>query len=121
MTDRKKNTAERTGKKRRIRFKWWQQLLLIAGTTGLARRAEAIDVQVLPQGQVPRGYDTSKASATSQSAAAATLANATALSLIGHQYDKPEWTWKKLAENLVTQNGKDKAKLIIKEIKSVDE
>lgn len=50
-----------------------------------------------------------------------TLANATALSLIGHQYDKPEWTWKKLAENLVTQNGKDKAKLIIKEIKGVDE
>lgn len=50
-----------------------------------------------------------------------TYANATALSLIGPQYDKPEWTWKKLAENLVTQNGKDKAKLIIKEIKGVDE
>ena len=50
-----------------------------------------------------------------------TYANAVAFSLIGHQYDKPEWTWKKLAENLVTQNGKDKAKLIIKEIKGVDE
>ena len=49
-----------------------------------------------------------------------TLANATALSLIGHQYDKPEWTWKKLAENLVTQNGKDKAKQIIKELKNPD-
>ena len=32
-----------------------------AGTAGLAKRAEAIDVQVLPQGQVPRGYDASKA------------------------------------------------------------
>ncbi len=32
-----------------------------AGTAGLAKRAEAIDVQVLPQGQVPRGYDAGKA------------------------------------------------------------
>ncbi len=32
-----------------------------AGTTGLSKRAEAIDVQVLPQGQVPRGYDASRA------------------------------------------------------------
>ena len=32
-----------------------------AGTTGLAKRAEAVEVQVLPQGQVPRGYDASKA------------------------------------------------------------
>jgi hypothetical protein len=33
----------------------------LAGTTGLAKRAEAIDVQVLPQSQVPRGYDAGKA------------------------------------------------------------
>ena len=32
-----------------------------AGTTGLGSRAEAIDAQVLPQGQVPRGYDGSRA------------------------------------------------------------
>ena len=32
-----------------------------AGTTGLSKCAEAIDVQVLPQGQVPRGYDASRA------------------------------------------------------------
>ncbi|MDO4808308.1 MAG: hypothetical protein Q4A07_13785, partial [Coriobacteriales bacterium] len=28
-----------------------------AGTTGLSRRAEAIEVQILPQGQFPAGYD----------------------------------------------------------------
>ena len=32
-----------------------------AGTTGLSRRAEAIDVQILPQDQVPAGYDGSAA------------------------------------------------------------
>ena len=32
-----------------------------AGTTGLSRRAEAIDVQILPTGQVPDGYDGSVA------------------------------------------------------------
>ena len=32
-----------------------------AGTSGLAKRAEAIDVQILPQGQVPAGYDAGKA------------------------------------------------------------
>ena len=32
-----------------------------AGTEGLSLRAEAIDVQVLPQGQVPAGYDAGKA------------------------------------------------------------
>ena len=32
-----------------------------AGTTGLSKRAEAVEVQVLPQGQVPRGYDASQA------------------------------------------------------------
>jgi hypothetical protein len=32
-----------------------------AGAAGLAKRAEAIDVQVLPQGQLPRGYDASRA------------------------------------------------------------
>ena len=47
-----------------------------------------------------------------------TYANAVALSLIGHQYDKPEWTWQKLAENLAIQNGKDKAKRIVKELKN---
>ena len=36
-----------------------------AGTTGLSKRAEAIDVQVLPQGQVPRGYDASQAACVS--------------------------------------------------------
>ncbi|MDO4798768.1 MAG: hypothetical protein Q4A01_12205 [Coriobacteriales bacterium] len=30
-----------------------------AGTTGLSKRAEAIEVQVLPQDQVPAGYDAS--------------------------------------------------------------
>ena len=32
-----------------------------AGTIGQAKRAEAIDVQVLPQGQLPRDYDASQA------------------------------------------------------------
>ena len=32
-----------------------------AGTTGLSKRAEAIDVQILPRGQVPNGYDAEKA------------------------------------------------------------
>ncbi|MBR3225989.1 MAG: hypothetical protein IKF78_11775 [Atopobiaceae bacterium] len=32
-----------------------------AGTTGLGIRAEAVDVQVLPTGQVPAGYDASRA------------------------------------------------------------
>jgi uncharacterized protein YjdB len=31
-----------------------------AGTTGLAKRAEAMELQILPKGQVPAGYDASK-------------------------------------------------------------
>ncbi|MDO4796777.1 MAG: hypothetical protein Q4A01_02025 [Coriobacteriales bacterium] len=34
-----------------------------AGTIGLAKRVEAIEEQILPQGQVPNGYDASKAAA----------------------------------------------------------
>ena len=30
-------------------------------TVGLSKRAEAVDVQVLPQGQLPSGYDAGKA------------------------------------------------------------
>ena len=33
----------------------------LSGTTGKSKRLEAIDVQVLPQGQVPGGYDASRA------------------------------------------------------------
>lgn len=47
-----------------------------------------------------------------------TFANATALSLIGHQYEKPGWTWEVLAHNLIVQNGADKADKISKAIKS---
>ena len=32
-----------------------------AGTTGLSKRAEAIEVQVLSQGSAPSGYDASQA------------------------------------------------------------
>ncbi|MBP5587111.1 MAG: hypothetical protein J6X37_00070 [Treponema sp.] len=41
-----------------------------------------------------------------------TFANATALSLIGHQYEKPEWMWHAVALNLFEQNGKDKTDII---------
>ncbi len=37
-----------------------------AGTTGLSKRAEAIDVQVLPKGQAPAGYDAPKAACLSR-------------------------------------------------------
>lgn len=42
-----------------------------------------------------------------------TSANATAFSLIGHQYAKPEWTWRILARSLYTQcTGEDINELI---------
>lgn len=37
-----------------------------AGTTGLYKRGEALEVQILPKGQVPAGYDASKAAAISR-------------------------------------------------------
>ncbi len=37
-----------------------------AGATGLSKRGEAIDVQVLPKGQAPAGYDASKAACLSR-------------------------------------------------------
>lgn len=49
-----------------------------------------------------------------------TYANATAFSLIGHQFEKPEWTWKVLANNLYTQNSKEKVDLIVKELTDSD-
>ena len=39
----------------------WAHVGAEAGTTGLAKCAEAIGVQELPQGQVPKGCDASKA------------------------------------------------------------
>lgn len=45
-----------------------------------------------------------------------TFANATALSLIGHQYEKPDWTWEVLANNLYTQNSKEKTDIIVAEL-----
>lgn len=45
-----------------------------------------------------------------------TFANATALSLIGHQYDKPEWTWNILARNLYTQNSKEYTDKLVTEL-----
>jgi hypothetical protein len=49
-----------------------------------------------------------------------TFANATALSLIGHQYDKPDWTWELLAHNLYIQNSKEKTDIIAAELTSPD-
>lgn len=45
-----------------------------------------------------------------------TFANATALSLIGHQYAKPKWTWNILARNLFTQNTKEYTDKLILEL-----
>lgn len=45
-----------------------------------------------------------------------TFANATALSLIGHQYEKPEWTWNILARNLYTQNSKEYTDKLVAEL-----
>lgn len=45
-----------------------------------------------------------------------TYANATALSLIDPNYEKPEWTWSTLAKNIYIQNSKEKAEEIAKEL-----
>lgn len=45
-----------------------------------------------------------------------TFANATALSLIDQNYEKPNWTWEVLAQNLYVQNSKEKAEIIAKEL-----
>lgn len=45
-----------------------------------------------------------------------TFANATALSLIDQNYEKPDWTWKILAHNLYIQNSKEKAEIIAREL-----
>lgn len=45
-----------------------------------------------------------------------TFANATALSLIDQNYEKPDWTWEVLAQNLYIQNSKNKAEIIAKEL-----
>lgn len=47
-----------------------------------------------------------------------TFANATALSLIDQNYEKPEWVYEILAQNLYVQNGKDNAKKIAKALTS---
>lgn len=44
------------------------------------------------------------------------FANATALSLIDQNYEKPDWTWEVLAHNLYVQNSKEKAEIIAKEL-----
>ncbi len=45
-----------------------------------------------------------------------TFANATALSLIDQNYEKPDWTWQVLAQNLYVQNSKEKAEIIANEL-----
>ena len=49
-----------------------------------------------------------------------TFANATALSLIDPNYEKPEWLYEVLAHNLYNQNGKVNAKKIAKILTSSD-
>ncbi len=49
-----------------------------------------------------------------------TFANATALSLIGHQYTKPEWTWRILARNLYTQCSQENVNKLIVELQHPD-
>mgnify|MGYP003293675814 CR=1 FL=1 len=49
-----------------------------------------------------------------------TFANATAFSLIGHQYDKPEWTCNILARNLYIQNSKEYTDKLVTELQSPD-
>ncbi|MBP3742360.1 MAG: hypothetical protein J6J00_05180 [Treponema sp.] len=49
-----------------------------------------------------------------------TFANATALSLIDQNYEKPEWVYEVLAQNLFLQNGKDNAKKIAKALTSTE-
>ncbi len=50
----------------------------------------------------------------------ATFANATALSLIDANYEKPEWVNEILAQNLYIQNGKENAEKIAKALTSSD-
>ena len=45
-----------------------------------------------------------------------TFANATAFSLIDQNYEKPDWTWEVLAQNLYVQNSKENAEIIAKEL-----
>lgn len=47
-----------------------------------------------------------------------TFANATALSLIDSNYEKPEWVYEILAQNLYVQNGEENAKKIAKALTS---
>lgn len=47
-----------------------------------------------------------------------TFANATALSLIDQNYEKPDWVCEVLAQNLFVQNGADKADEIAKALKN---
>lgn len=49
-----------------------------------------------------------------------TLSNATAFSLIGHQYEKPGWTCKLLAKNLHTQCTQEFTDSLIKELQNLD-
>lgn len=49
-----------------------------------------------------------------------TFANATALSLIGHQYEKPTWVCNILARNLHTQCSREFTDNLIKELKNLD-
>lgn len=49
-----------------------------------------------------------------------TFANATALSLIGHQYAKPEWVCNILARNLHTQCSREFTDNLIKELQNLD-
>lgn len=49
-----------------------------------------------------------------------TFANATALSLIGHQYTKPEWVCNILARNLHTQCSREFTDNLIKELQNLD-
>lgn len=49
-----------------------------------------------------------------------TFANATAFSLIGHQYAKPEWVCNILARNLHTQCSREFTDNLIKELQNLD-
>ena len=49
-------------------FGWlgWARDGADAGTTGLSKRAEAVELQVLPQGQTPSDFDASQAACVSR-------------------------------------------------------
>lgn len=47
-----------------------------------------------------------------------TFANATAFSLIGHQYEKPDWTWNILARNLYTQCSEEYTNKLVQELQN---